>query len=87
MPQRKKFLLKVFLQCSWNIFVLKFSYFIHFEDVAKIFEECFIFTMKSIGIEMLELTKHSKMTLDYLINSIKVKNESKFLKPTVKIKF
>ena len=43
--------------------------------ITRIFEECFNFTMKSIGIELQEMTLHSKMTLNYLIDSIKVINE------------
>jgi hypothetical protein len=48
--------------------------------ITKIFEECFNLTMKSIGIELQEMTLHSKMTLNYLIDSIKVTDKCVNLK-------
>ena len=60
-----------------NLFFPSLEPFLNFfdfllTDITKIFEECFIFSMKSIGIDIQELTPHSKMTLNYLIDSIKV---------------
>ncbi len=46
--------------------------FYSFLDVTEIFEECYKFTMKSIGIDILEMTPHAKITLNCLINSVKV---------------
>ena len=68
---------EVISQESKKIFIKLFDFWIIenfylFLDVTEIFEECYKFTMKSIGIDILEMTPNAKITLNCLINSVKV---------------
>ncbi len=57
---------------SYYYYLLKYNLFTYLIDVIEIFENCLHFTLKSIGFYQVELSNHSKITIQSIISSINV---------------